>query len=70
MVNPLHLCEYGVKLRVQNLRSFEITNVREENENVTSRRFRPRRFPYITIIDDHRGSAGLLTCTDFGDVPQ
>jgi CRISPR-associated protein Cas1 len=62
-LNPLHLSGWGVKIRVQNLRSrseLEITNGREDDRAESMRRFRPRRFPYTSIIiDGHSGYVSL-----------
>ena len=62
-MNPLHLSGWGVKIRVQNLRSrseLEITNGREDDRLESMRRFRPRRFPYTSIIiDGHSGYVSL-----------
>ena len=62
-MKPLHLSGWGVKMRVQNLRSrseLEITNGREDDRAESMRRFRPRRFPYTSIIiDGHSGYVSL-----------
>jgi CRISPR-associated protein Cas1 len=62
-LNPLHLSGWGVKIRVQNLRSrseLEITNGREDERAESVQRFRPRRFPYTSIIiDGHSGYISL-----------
>jgi CRISPR-associated protein Cas1 len=62
-LNPLHLSGWGVKIRVQNLRSrseLEITNGREDDRAESMQRFRPRRFPYNSIIiDGHSGYVSL-----------
>jgi CRISPR-associated protein Cas1 len=62
-MNPLHLSGWGVKLRVNNLRSrseLEVTNGREDNRAESTHRFRPRRFPYSSIIiDGHSGYISL-----------
>jgi CRISPR-associated protein Cas1 len=64
-VNPLHLSGWGVKVRVQNLQSrsqLEITNGREDDGVGSTFRFRPRRFPYSSIIiDGHSGYISLQT---------
>ena len=61
-MNPLHLSGYGVKIRVENLKSrseLEITDGREE-QRIFDNRFRPRRFPYSSIIiDGHSGYISL-----------
>jgi CRISPR-associated protein Cas1 len=62
-LNPLHLSGWGVKIRVQNLRSrseLEIANGREDDRGESMQRFRPRRFPYTSIIiDGHSGYISL-----------
>jgi CRISPR-associated protein Cas1 len=62
-LNPLHLSGWGVKIKVRNLRSrseLEITNGREDDRRESSCRFRPRRFPYTSvIIDGHSGYISL-----------
>jgi CRISPR-associated protein Cas1 len=62
-LNPLHLSGWGIKIRVQNLRSrseLEITNGREDDRAESMQRFRPRRFPYTSIIiDGHSGYVSL-----------
>jgi CRISPR-associated protein Cas1 len=62
-LNPLHLSGWGVKIRVQNLRSrseLEITNGREDDRAELMQHFRPRRFPYTSIIiDGHSGYVSL-----------
>ena len=62
-MNPLHLSGWGVKIRVQNLRSrseLEIANGREDDRTESMHRFRPRRFPYTSIIiDGHSGYVSL-----------
>jgi CRISPR-associated protein Cas1 len=62
-LNPLHLSGWGVKIRVQNLRSkseLEITNGPEDDREESVQRFRPRRFPYTSIIiDGHSGYVSL-----------
>jgi CRISPR-associated protein Cas1 len=62
-LNPLHLSGWGVKIRVQNLHSrseLEITNGREDDREESMQRFRPRRFPYTSIIiDGHSGYVSL-----------
>jgi len=62
-MNPLHLSGYGVKIRVENLRSrseLEITDGREDEKLSSTMRFRPRRFPNSSIIiDGHSGYVSL-----------
>jgi len=62
-MNPLHLSGYGVKIRVENLRSrseLEITDGREDEKQSSTMRFRPRRFPHSSIIiDGHSGYISL-----------
>jgi len=62
-LNPLHLSGWGVKMRVHNLKSrseLEITDGREDDKRESAYRFRPRRFPYSSIIiDGHSGYVSL-----------
>ena len=62
-MNPLHLSGYGVKLRVRNLATrseLEITDGREDDKPFRTIAFRPRRFPYGSIIvDGHSGYISL-----------
>jgi CRISPR-associated protein Cas1 len=62
-LNPLHLSGWGVKVRVQNLQSrseLEIVDGREDNKVPSMMRFKPRRFPYSSIIiDGHSGYVSL-----------
>ncbi len=62
-MNPINLSGYGVKIRVENLRSrseLEITDGREDEKQSSTIRFRPRRFPYSSIIiDGHSGYISL-----------
>lgn len=62
-MNLLHLSGWGVKIRVQNLRSrsdLEVIDGREDGKQSSSLRFRPRRFPYSSIIiDGHSGYVSL-----------
>jgi len=62
-LNPLHLSGWGVKIKVQNLRSrsdLEVIDGREDGRQSLSLRFRPRRFPYSSIIiDGHSGYISL-----------
>jgi CRISPR-associated protein Cas1 len=62
-LNPLHLGGWGLKLRVQNLQSksdLEIVDGRVDGREGIVRRFRPRRFPYSSImIDGHSGYVSL-----------
>lgn len=62
-MNILHLSGYGVKVKVQNLKSrseIEITDGREDDKIPRSMSFRPRRFPYSSVvIDGHSGYLSL-----------
>jgi CRISPR-associated protein Cas1 len=62
-MNPLHLSGWGVKIRIRNLRSrseLQITNGREDGRAESTHRFRPRHFPYSSIIiDGHSGYVSL-----------
>jgi hypothetical protein len=62
-MNPLNLSGYGVKIRVRNLKSrseLEITDGREDNKTPRSMSYRPRRFPYSSVvIDGHSGYISL-----------
>jgi hypothetical protein len=62
-MNPLHLSGYGVKVRVRNLSTrseLEITDGREDDKIPRSMSFRPRMFPYSSVvIDGHRGYISL-----------
>jgi CRISPR-associated protein Cas1 len=62
-VNPLHLSGWGVKIRVNNIKSsseLEVINGREDNRTESVQRYRPRRFPYSSIIiDGHSGYVSL-----------
>jgi CRISPR-associated protein Cas1 len=62
-MNALHLSGWGVKLRVQNLESrseIEIVNGREDDKQSSIMRFKPRRFPYSSVvIDGHSGYISL-----------
>jgi CRISPR-associated protein Cas1 len=62
-LRPLHLSGWGVKVRVQNLQSrseLEIVDGREDGRSGSTYRFRPRRFPYTSIIvDGHSGYVSL-----------
>jgi len=63
-MNPLHLSGYGVKIKVQNLRSrsdLDVTDGRDGFEKKTeSFSFRPRRIQYDSIvIDGHSGYISL-----------
>ena len=62
-MNPLHLSGWGVKIRVRNLKSrseLEVTDGREDDKHESTLRFRPRRFPYSSvIIDGHSGYVSL-----------
>jgi len=62
-LNPLHLSGWGVKITVQDLKSrseLVITDGREDDKLATTLRFKPRRFPYSSIvIDGHSGYISL-----------
>lgn len=62
-MNPLHLSGYGVKVRVRNLSTrseLEITDGREDDKTPSIMSFRPRRFPYSSVvIDGHSGYLSL-----------
>ncbi len=62
-MNPLHLSGYGVKIKVQNMRSrsdLHITNGREGFNQPETYSSRPRRLPYDSIIiDGHSGYVSL-----------
>jgi CRISPR-associated protein Cas1 len=62
-LNPLHLSGWGVKICVHNLKSrseLKITDGREDDKHESTLRFRPRRFPYSSIIiDGHSGYVSL-----------
>jgi len=63
-LNPLHLSGYGVKIKVQNLRSrsdLDVTDGRDGfDKKPESYSFRPRRIPYDSIIiDGHTGYISL-----------
>jgi CRISPR-associated protein Cas1 len=62
-MNILHLSGYGVKLRVRNLKSrseIEVTNGRDFNRAYSTSTFRPRRFPYSSVvINGHSGYISL-----------
>ena len=61
-MNPLLLSGWGVKIRVQGLKSaseLTITNGREDTRQHVTMRFRPRRFPYDSIAVD--GYSGYLS---------
>lgn len=62
-MNPLHLSGWGVKVRVQNLQSrseLEIMDGREDDKDPSWIRFKPRRFPYSSVvIDGHSGYISL-----------
>jgi CRISPR-associated protein Cas1 len=63
MMNILHLSGYGVKLRTRNLKSrseLEITNGREDDRQYSTSYFRPRSFPYSSVVvDGHSGYISL-----------
>ncbi len=62
-MNPLHLCGYGVKIKVRNLRTrsdIVITDGRQDGKEGNTQTFRPRRIPYDSIIlDGHSGYLSL-----------
>jgi CRISPR-associated protein Cas1 len=62
-LNPLHLSGYGVKIKVRYLRSkseLEVADGRDGDRIAPSLCFRPRRFPYSSIIvDGHSGYISL-----------
>ncbi len=62
-MNPLHLSGWGVKIKVRNLKprsELEVTNGREDARAESTYSFRPRRFPYSSIIiDGHSGYVSL-----------
>ncbi len=65
-MKPLHLSGYGVKVRVRNLATrseLEITNGRENDRPYETTAFRPRRFPYSSIVID--GHSGYITLQAF-----
>jgi CRISPR-associated protein Cas1 len=63
VMNPLNLSGYGVKLRVRNLKSrseLEVTNGRDLDTKYSTFTFRPRKFPYSSVvIDGHSGYISL-----------
>jgi hypothetical protein len=62
-MNLLHLSGWGVKVRVKNLQArseLEIFDGREDDKAPSVLRFRPRRFPYSSVvIDGHSGYFSL-----------
>lgn len=63
-MNPLHLSGYGVKLRVRNLETRSELEIRNGRDGITkpyvTSFYRPRRFPYTSIIvDGHSGYISL-----------
>lgn len=62
-VDPIHLSGWGVKVTVQDLKSrseLVVTDGREDSKGSVTMRFRPRRFPYSSIvIDGHSGYISL-----------
>jgi CRISPR-associated protein Cas1 len=62
-LNPLHLSGYGVKLRVRNLTTRSELEVRNGRDGISkpyaTSFYRPRRFPYTSIIVD--GHSGYLS---------
>lgn len=61
--NPLHLSGYGVKITVQDLKhtsALRVTNGREDDRQSISYAFRPRRFPFSSIVvEGHSGYVSL-----------
>jgi CRISPR-associated protein Cas1 len=65
-VNPLHLSGYGVKIKCRNLGSrseLEVSDGRDWDKAPSTLRFRPRRFPYSSIIVD--GHSGYISLQGF-----
>ena len=62
-MNPLHLSGYGVKMIVRNLEirsELEITDGRQDLRPYKTTTYRPRRFPYSSVvIDGHSGYISL-----------
>jgi len=62
-LNPLHLSGYGVKLRVCDLRTrseLEIIDGKQDLRPYKTTQYRPRRFPYDSVvIDSHSGYVSL-----------
>jgi CRISPR-associated protein Cas1 len=62
-MKPLHLGGYGVKVCVRNLSThseLEVTNGRIDDREYSVAWFRPRRFPYSSVvIDGHSGYISL-----------
>jgi CRISPR-associated protein Cas1 len=62
-MNPFHLSGYGVKIKLRNLKArseLEITDGREDDRPCRTTSYRPRRFPYGSIvIDGHSGYISL-----------
>ena len=62
-MNPLHLSGYGVKVRVRNLETRSKLEVRDGRDSIAKPHvtsfYRPRRFPYTSIIID--GHSGYLS---------
>ena len=62
-MNPLHLSGWGVKIAVQDLKlrsELTVTDGREDTKQSVTMRFKPRRFPYSSIvIDGHSGYISL-----------
>lgn len=61
--NPLHLSGFGVKITVQDLKhtsALRVTNGREDDRQSISYAFRPRRFPFSSIVvEGHSGYVSL-----------
>lgn len=65
-MNPLHLSGYGVKLCVRDMKShseLEVSNGKEDGKLGLTTRFRPRRFPYSSVVID--GHSGYVTLQAF-----
>ncbi len=62
-MNPLHLSGFGVKVKVRNLKlrsDLEVTDGRLDERPDKTTSYRPRRFPYSSvIIDGHSGYISL-----------
>jgi CRISPR-associated protein Cas1 len=62
-MNPLFLSGYGVRIKIENMRSnsnLTVTDGHESLKEETEYRFRPRRIPYDSIIiDGHSGYVSL-----------
>jgi CRISPR-associated protein Cas1 len=61
-MNPLHLSGWGIKLAVEELKSssyLKVTDGRQDDKQSSVMRFRPRRFPYSSVIVD--GFSGYVS---------